>query len=554
MTTRSAALVAAIVTVSCVLYNAWCFGFVPLEADAVSYMFQARLFAQGRVTAPPPPSLGFLPSANMNVGKEGAHSKYPPGNALAIALGVVAGAPWLIPALAAGGAVYLLYLILLETTDRKTAGVGVVLAALSPPTVVMGAVWFSESVSRFCIGLFLFGALRAFRTRQTGYAILSGLALGYAFDTRPLTAVAIGAAAMVVLAFHWRTSNTRREALRLAASLTLAGALAASLTFWWNFKTTGEWLTTSFSAEQKYDRLGFGTRGWGSAPEAGDLVQYQPVDAVRRTVFRTVPIVLQNTLGVGFYSPDAYDRLLHGTLATRAAAAGGLVLLLIPAGLIGAGALAWNSPVPRWIFLSIPTAVIAAYALYFFDGAYFGSTPTSGRYYTEATMFGLVPLAARGIVVTLDRWRNWRGPRRAFVATACAVLVGCYGYNQYRFYVSLSDRASGMRQADREIRTLPSRRAVAFFEQLSPTPLGDAPFTDLANARVITFRLFCAPAYGLRESDLSEVYRRYFQGREAFLFTPARQLRRLSEEELARGTPGCGEGQPTTQKRVWNGE
>jgi hypothetical protein len=52
---------------------------------------------------------------------------------------------------------------------------------------------------------------------------------------------------------------------------------------------------------------------------------------------------------------------------------------------------------------------------------------------------------------------NWR-PRPAVFedprfATACAVLVGCYGYNQYRFNVAHSDRASGMRQADREIRT-----------------------------------------------------------------------------------------------------
>jgi hypothetical protein len=36
---------------------------------------------------------------------------------------------------------------------------------------------------------------------------------------------------------------------------------------------------------------------------------------------------------------------------------------------------------------------------------------------------------------------------------------------------------------------------VAFFEQLSPTPLGDAPLTELASASVITFLLFRPSAH-----------------------------------------------------------
>ena len=190
------------------------------EPDTASYLFQAKLFAQGKISIPTPiqtsdgtpvqdpngkpmPEYGLSPSPHINMLNGKWYSKYPFGNALMLMFGVFFNAPWLIPALATGGAIFLLFLLIKDTYGKPIALIAAVIALISPATAGMGSTWFSEPVSRFYLTLFLFTLVRILNgKRHVIYPILSGVALGYAFNTRPLSAIVFGVVGAGFALYH----------------------------------------------------------------------------------------------------------------------------------------------------------------------------------------------------------------------------------------------------------------------------------------------------------------------------------------------------------------
>lgn len=126
-----------------VLLSGIYFHFSYFEPDTVSYLFQAKLFAEGKLSVPAPPEYGFSSSPHINILNGKWYSKYPFGNALMLTFGVLINAPWLIPALATGGALFLLYLLVKEMYQKRedapagktVALVAVVLGLISPATL-----------------------------------------------------------------------------------------------------------------------------------------------------------------------------------------------------------------------------------------------------------------------------------------------------------------------------------------------------------------------------------------------------------------------------------
>ena len=117
------------------------FQFSYFEPDTVSYLFQAKLFAEGKLSFPAPPEHGFSSSPHINVLNGKWYSKYPFGNALMLMFGVFINAPWLIPALATGGALVFLYLFVKEIYGDIHNGIALIAAVLgliSPATLGMG--------------------------------------------------------------------------------------------------------------------------------------------------------------------------------------------------------------------------------------------------------------------------------------------------------------------------------------------------------------------------------------------------------------------------------
>ena len=273
------------------------------EPDTASYLFQAKLFAQGKISLPvppqtingeitiepngkPKPEYGFSPSPHINMLNGKWYSKYPFGNALMMMFGMFINAPWLIPALATGGALFLLFLLVRDMYGKQIALIAAVIALISPATAGMGSTWFSEPVSRFYLTLFLFTLVRTLKNPgNVIYPLISGSALGYAFNTRPLSAIVFGFVGGVFALYHLYKPTKRDESTPetdsdITSNTLTRGKLVRQLGIFlfhlpslvlvcmsWNYHFTDDPFMFTHTAAQPYDKVGFGKRTEGYYPD-----------------------------------------------------------------------------------------------------------------------------------------------------------------------------------------------------------------------------------------------------------------------------------------------
>ena len=277
------------------------------EDDAVSYIFQAKLFASGQLSATEPPEQGFSPSPQLNILNGKWYSKYPFGNALMLALGELADVAWLIPALLTGATLALLYLIVRETYGAQIAWLALLIGLISPATLVVGATWFSEVVSRFYLALFVYALLRALKSREWVYPALSGFALGYAFNTRLLTALTFSMAGAALWCWTTLTQRKQRAIIKMLMGFAAPFSLMIILMLAWNTYFTGSPLKFTHNVMQPYDKLGFGIRNVGYDPDIQHAYEFTPKVAFYRIWKHVLPLISFSTLGWGNYRPTMFS-------------------------------------------------------------------------------------------------------------------------------------------------------------------------------------------------------------------------------------------------------
>src|SRR5262249_7156688 len=167
------------------------------------------------------------------------------------------------------------FAIIRELYDGRVAALALVLAAISPTTLLMGATLLSQPTARLGVAGFLYAVLRMLRERpgvkRQLFAVLAGLAIGYAFNTRPLVGLLFGAVRARLVLYRVAARPDRTGFIAPAACLVAAGLLMLGLHFAWNARLTSDpWLST-YHALQQGDRMGFGLRGEGYAPFISDF-------------------------------------------------------------------------------------------------------------------------------------------------------------------------------------------------------------------------------------------------------------------------------------------
>ena len=250
----------------------------PHLVDTIVQLFQAKIFAAGHAWVPAPEFGAFFVTQHMVVDAGKWYAQYPPGHPAALALGVWVGAPWLIPILFS-----LLSACLVIDAARRMFGEAVgrttaVLLLLTPFFWFMGASHMNHVSSHLYISLFLWCFVRRVApeprhtrggTNGPGWLFVGGLALGAAFVTRPLTALAVGGAfALPAL----RVAGRGRRRTAVLAAVGFLGV--ASLYPIFNAATTGHPLTTGYvRLWGDAQGLGFHVSPWG--------VPHTPLTGVR---------------------------------------------------------------------------------------------------------------------------------------------------------------------------------------------------------------------------------------------------------------------------------
>ena len=490
---------------------------------------------------PAPAEHGFSSSPHINILNGKWYSKYPFGNALMLMFGVFVNAPWLIPALATGGALFLLFLLIKQTYGRPIALIAAVIALISPATAGMGATWFSEPVSRFYLALYLFALVRTLNgAGNVLYPLLSGFALGYAFNTRPLSAIVFGVVGAGFVLYHLykprmtgelnttTPQNPRKHLIFRLAIFLIPFTVMIIVCMAWNSYFTEDMFTFTHTAAQPYDKIGFGKRMEGYEPNLAHAFEFKPAWAVKRTWRHILPCISFNALGWGNYR---HNLLVEPKMSL------GFFLDFLPLLLPWALALLplLHTSRNRYDVLSIALIVgsLLLYAFFYFEGSTWGFTPVNARYYTEAIFIGFIPLIARGMFILYEQLKKpiWKN-RLVYVAGLCLLLLSV---NTVWSYVRIGKVYQNWSPVYQKLPPLVKETdihdAVIFIPGTRDAPIGDYPFRSLKAADIVYFKLGPSPQWKLTNSDWKTVYAQYFTGRNAYLYEAGpNKLKPLSPE------------------------
>jgi 4-amino-4-deoxy-L-arabinose transferase-like glycosyltransferase len=229
---------------------------LPHLEDEVAYLFQAKTMALGRLTVPSPPhpDAFWVPFVLDHQGQR--FGKYPPGWPGLLSLGVLAGVPWFVNPLLASLVLYLVFCLGRTLYDQRTGLLAVVLGLASPLFLVLSGSYLSHVASMVWLLLFSLWFVNTAQGRNRLFAIGAGLALGLAFLTRSLTAIAY---AMPFVVYSLAQVIRRKQAYWPNYLLiALAGGGLALLVPVYQWLVTGDPWLNPYVLWWPYDRVGFG--------------------------------------------------------------------------------------------------------------------------------------------------------------------------------------------------------------------------------------------------------------------------------------------------------
>lgn len=391
----------------------------PHILDASAYLFQAKIFASGRLTAPAPRDPAAFQGPFMIVSQGRWFSQYPPVTPALLALGLLLHVPFAVEPVLGTLALWGIYRIGRTLFSPITGVLAMSLGALSPFYAYLAASYMSHTVALFFGVYFVLLMLRYADGLRIRDIVLAAFCAGGLLLSRELTALLLCVPTLVYVGWVER----RRLLGNIAAMVPglLWGASAAGLCLWiyglYNLHLTGSPLLLPREVFAPFDRYGFG---------------------------QGVGFYGQHTLAAGFINLDEQLTILAIDLFGWPFY---LTLALLPIALLPCGRRTWD------IYCLLIVGVLCAAQLgFYYHGIYLGP-----RYLFDTLPF-LLLLTARGITglarvlarVGAALTGSWQGASRgARIATGvlvCALLSCGLGYYWPR-QVALHDGFTGLSAA-----------------------------------------------------------------------------------------------------------
>ncbi|MDH3784175.1 MAG: glycosyltransferase family 39 protein [Acidobacteriota bacterium] len=256
-------------------------GSVPHVNDEAAYLFQAKIFAEGKLAADVPADAEFFAHEHVLQSEGRWFSKYPPLFSLLMVPWVWIGVPWMTNPLLAALTGFLIFKITQLLTDWRWGVVAWLLALTSPFFMMMAGSMMAHMTAAFLITASIYFTLRGLRDDETRWAILAGLCLGAAILARPYTALLAVSAPLFLIATHAIHRDQLRAGLRFALTVALCVVPFVAAYLGWNQlnappESSGLNLYTAYHAN---DIVGFGPdKGsgwwvswgdWGHTPAKG---------------------------------------------------------------------------------------------------------------------------------------------------------------------------------------------------------------------------------------------------------------------------------------------
>ena len=381
----------------------------PHVPDEVVYLLQARYFAEGRLTLPLPPVPEAFDLDLMTYEATRWFSPTSPAWPAILAIGVVAGVPWLVNPVLGGVNLLLAYRLLLAFYPRRTARIAVVLLAVSPWNLFLAMSFMPHTATLTCALAAAVAVARLRRDPRLRFALVGGFFLGMVGLIRPLEGVVVA----LLLGLWSLGARGRRLRLLPSAGLTLAALGTAAIVLPYNEHLTGSAGTFPINAyvDARYgpghNDLGFGSNrgmGWsGLDPLPGH--------------------------GAADVAINANFNLFQINVELLGWATGSLLVLLL---WLGTGRVTRADR----LMLAAIVAVAGIHSFYYFSGG-----PDFGARYWFLALIPCLALSARGIE-ELERRADARTPGAgarvlaatgALVAGALLVFVPWRATDKYHY-------------------------------------------------------------------------------------------------------------------------
>ena len=359
------------ITLGCGIYIAY----VPMESlphtpDSIAYLWTARTFASGRLWVESHDLAEFFHQMFfINDGRW--YSLFQPGWPAVLALGVLAGVPFVVNPLIGMLQVPLIYAIGKRLLGEKEARLALLFLAVSSVQLSMPAMVLSHPLSGLLLLVALWATLRILEDGRVGWYLLLGGAIGLCFVVRAMNATTTGLTAASILMIPLLKGRLRVR--WLVAALALTAALA-SIQFVYNHVMTGDAMT------------------W---PQDVYFDASEPKPGCHRPGFGTSVgcpnIHPDNHFPDGFGFLDAVD-VFHFRINTYLGTLFGWPAFFLLAGVPFALRRKGRG---KWVLFGVILWLVAGYFTFYFHGL-------MGRYYYEMG-FAVLLLVAAGLL-DLARW------------------------------------------------------------------------------------------------------------------------------------------------------
>jgi 4-amino-4-deoxy-L-arabinose transferase-like glycosyltransferase len=165
----------------------------PYSGDEYSTLLQAELFARGLLKIPAPAHVEWLRVDHVVIDAF-VRSKYPPGASALLAIGVRAGAPWLVAPVEGAITLLVAWWTTRAALGARAALVALVALGLAPLFVFDSASYYAHAPAVMFLAIAFAAVCAATRRPRTWLYAIAGAALGATFLIRPIDALLFGVA------------------------------------------------------------------------------------------------------------------------------------------------------------------------------------------------------------------------------------------------------------------------------------------------------------------------------------------------------------------------
>jgi hypothetical protein len=232
----------------------------PHILDASAYIFQAKIFASGQLSALVPVNLAAFQGPFMVAYQGRWFAQYAPGTSALLALGLLLHVPWLVEPVLGSCALFGIYKIGRLMFSPAEALLALLLGALSAFYLFLAASYLSHAIALFFGVYYVLALLHFDRRPRQQTLILAAICAGGLFLTRELSAVLVcGGSTLVLLCLHsrrWWLSGVKIVRMAILPACILGGCAVLYLLY--NAEQTGSLFLLPRTLFNPDDQYGFG--------------------------------------------------------------------------------------------------------------------------------------------------------------------------------------------------------------------------------------------------------------------------------------------------------